>query len=380
MIRAGLNISSQDRDKASSTYQKHKAGSVLNKSVVSRSKRVDEWDNIIMNDVRRFEAEQREMAKKKQEMKQQIMSDLNAQMQEKKQLHKKEIELERELAQKREKVYEMQDKRQKQQELAKSRKHEEEKRNRESQIAEMENLKRLEKEKEKSQAVHDKEDIQKFLQSEIDRERKKREDYQQICKKQYQENMQLKEFMKQQEAQKQREDNMRKNDMFGDMFEVKQHVSYKYAAKNDQKLESLNKILVEEQERKNRMRNIAQFEEGLNNLEHKRSLEEQWKENRLKENLKMNRNYLEEQIKFKREQSKFEKDLELTQAELMNKKARLELEQESKKKENSRMNRVKHKQELYNQINVKKDVTHTMSEQERLLNKEKLDQINEQEL
>jgi hypothetical protein len=376
--RAGLNISHQGPANTGSQYggsrrgiKSSHRGSDLNRTV-NDDKKVDEWDHIVINDVRQYEEEQKAIVRKRLETKHKIMSDLNAQMQEKRKLHKREVELEQELEQKRARVYEQQDKRHKQQELVKSRKTEDEKRNREKQIAEIENFKRLEKEKEQSQAVNEKKDIEKFLQDEMTRERKKRDEYQQVCQKQYIENMQQKEFLKKQEEQKISEDNMRKNDMFGDMFEKKTHVSYKYAAKNDQKFNALNKILQDEHERKNRIRNIAGFEEGLNDFEHKKQLEDQWKENRLKVNLKDNKKYLQEQINYKKEKSKFERDLEQDLADQMNKKAREELEIEATNQENHRKRRLQNKDELRTQMNFKDNGVTKMTEQERLMNKDKL--------
>lgn len=184
IARAGLNISNnQGRDMSNSAYHKMRENlnssfrhSNLNKSQISP--KVDEWDHIIINDVRQYEEEQKNIAQKRKEMKRKIMDDLNAQMHEKRQLQKRENELEKELEKKRLRVYEIQDKRRKQQELQKSRKNEEEKLNREFQIAEIEKYKRLEKEREKAQAITDKKKIEEYLQAEMDREKKKREDYQ----------------------------------------------------------------------------------------------------------------------------------------------------------------------------------------------------------
>lgn len=161
--------------------------------------------------------------------------------------------------------------------------------------------------------------------------------------------------------------------MFGDMFEVKKHVSYQYAAKNDQKVDTLSKILRQEQDRINRIRNIGEFEYGESKLDHKHKLEEQWKENRLKERQKQNKDYLQEQIKFKEQHAKFEKDIEQDLADKINKKAQEELEKETKKKQEAERRRAKkYKDELKTQINFKHEQHPTMTEQERLMNKEKL--------
>lgn len=139
------------------------------------------------------------------------------------------------------------------------------------------------------------------------------------------------------------------------------------------KYDALSKILKDEKERKNRIRNVVEFEEGGNSLERRQNLEQQWKENRLKENLRMNKQFLQEQIKFKMEQDKFEKDLEINQATQMNMKAQEELDREAKKQENERKRRLKHKDDLRTQMNSKTDPYGSMTHQERLMNKDKLD-------
>ena len=73
--------------------------------------------------------------------------------------------------------------------------------------------------------------------------------------------------MKLQDQKRAKEDAIRKKDIFGDMFEEKRHVSYELAAKNQKKFEALNKILRQENERKNQVRNYAEFEEGVNHLD-----------------------------------------------------------------------------------------------------------------
>jgi len=125
MLRAGLDICSQERPDVNSSYNKDRQNLAasyrskdLNRSQIV-SKEVDEWDCIIMNDVRRFEEEQKQLAKQKQELKKKVMDDLNAQLQEKKKLHKEEVEHEKELELERERVFEIQDRRRKEQELKK---------------------------------------------------------------------------------------------------------------------------------------------------------------------------------------------------------------------------------------------------------------------
>ena len=155
----------------------------------------------------------------------------------------------------------------KQKEMVKSRKNAEERKIMETQIAELEKIKRFEKSNEIALAKAEKEQVNKELQDELEREKQKRKDYQDVCQKQYQENIQLKEYMKKQKLKKAKEDIQRKKDLFGDMFEEKRHVSYELAAKNQKKFDALNKILVQENERKNQFRNYAEFEEGVNYLD-----------------------------------------------------------------------------------------------------------------
>ena len=158
-------------------------------------------------------------------------------------------------------------------------------------------------------------------------------------------------------------------DMFGNMFEERKHVSYELAAKNQRKFEALNKILKEEYERKEKIKNYAEFENGVNAYDHKQKLNEQLKENRLKDNLRTNKNFLEEQIKLKRLQDKFEKDMDLSEAKKMNMKAQEELDKEAIRLEKDRLKRLKHKDELKNQMNLKGSANLHMTEQERLINK-----------
>ena len=131
MIRAGLNISSQERPGgAGSDDDQINLSSFrskdLNRSQVSR-KPMDEWDNIILNDVRRFEEEKKISVLKKQQMKRKVMDDLNAQLQEKRKISKREEELEKELDRQREFIKRNEERRQKEQELKKNRKNDDEK-------------------------------------------------------------------------------------------------------------------------------------------------------------------------------------------------------------------------------------------------------------
>ena len=126
MIRAGLNISSQERPVGTSNDGDHMQiasfrSKDLNRSQISR-KPVDEWDNIILNDVRRFEEEQKISILKKQQMKRKVMQDLNAQMVEKRKISKREEELEKELERQREFIKHNDERKQKEQELKKTRK------------------------------------------------------------------------------------------------------------------------------------------------------------------------------------------------------------------------------------------------------------------
>lgn len=154
------------------------------------------------------------------------------------------------------------------------------------------------------------------------------------------------------------------------------HISYELAARNQKKFDALNKILVEENERKNRVKNYKEFEEGVNSLEKKKKLDEQLKENRLKENLRMNKNYLREQMKNKQEHDAFERDLEQTQAKQMNLKAQEELDKEAKRHQADRQKRIQHKDELKTQMNFKPNPYAHMTEQERRMNRDRLDEAH----
>lgn len=400
MIRAGLNISSQERANASSYVSDRKNLASFRSKELNRSyaspKQVDEWDKLIINDVLKFEEEQKASLLKKQQMKRQVMEDLNAQMQEKRKLKRKEEELERSndtgylpkanagyansgrlaggLDKQREYIN-VQDRRVREQELKNSKKSEVEKRTMETQIAEIERMKKLEKEMERELALKEKRQADKALQDELNREIRKKQENRVAYQKQYQENMQLKEIVKKQEQQKVRNENGDKKDMFGDMFEEKKHISYELAAKNQKKFDALNRILKEEHERESRIKNYSKFEEGTNAYDHKQKLSEQLKENRLKENLKNNRKVLEEQIKYKEQHERFEKDLERSEAKRMNMKAKEELDKEADRMEKHRLKRLENKEELKNQITYKANPLTTMTEQERRMNKDRLDLI-----
>jgi len=378
LMRLGLNISSQERP-INSSYLKDKSGrsmhnrtTNLNRSTVGQ-KPANDWDNIIKNDVRKYEEEQRQCALKKQQLKRKIMDDLNAQMQEKRKIERKQKENEIKMEKVRQGVNHEHERHLIQQELRKSRKNADQRKIMETQIAELENMKKFERDNDRVLAVHEKEQVDQALQDELSRERKKKREYQKVCQKQYDENIQLKETIKQQEQEKLRNEAIRKKDMFGDMFEERKHVSYEYAARNQQKFEALNKILDHENERKNRVKNYAEFEEGVNSLEKKQHLSEQLNQNRLKERLRNNRNYLEEQINFKKRQNRFEKDLELNAAKQMNDKAQEELNREAERHQDQRFKCMKHNDELKTQMNFKQDQFTLMTEQERKMNRDKLD-------
>ena len=91
--KAGLDILSQERGVNHSYSQKEKAIPLYNRTAnLNRSSigphHPDEWDNIILNDVKKYEEEQRETLRQKQKVKRQIMEDLNVQIMEKKKLQK----------------------------------------------------------------------------------------------------------------------------------------------------------------------------------------------------------------------------------------------------------------------------------------------------
>lgn len=168
------------------------------------------------------------------------------------------------------------------------------------------------------------------------------------------------------------EDARRKRDIFGDMFEEKKHVSYEYAARNDKKFDQLNRILRSEQERKSKIHNYAGFESLPRDRQNKEKNLELIGRIRAKEDRKVNRSYLEEQIKMKERQQKFEKDLELKAAKAMNDKARLELDQEVQKQEIDRKKRLHNKDELRHQIEERRVNDIIMNDHEKALNKDKL--------
>ena len=74
---------------------------------------------------------------------------------------------------------------------------------------------------------------------------------------------------------------------------------------------------------------------------------------RHKEDLKSNLTFLQEQMMFRKEQERFEKDAEMKQARLMNKKAAEEIEIESKRNKEQRLKRIRHNDELKNQSKLK---------------------------
>jgi len=235
--RAGEVILSQERD-MNKSYSHHE-GSVplynrtsnLNRTNVTM-RSADEWDNIIMNDVMKYEEEQKQLMLEKQKIKRQVMKDLNIQMNEKKKLKQKEKEAELELEKKRQSVQRKEERSMKNTEMIKCRKNKEERKIMESQIAEMDKIKRLGKQNERIRAKVEKDQASKALEEDKNRELQKRKEYQEICQLQYKENLELKEYMKKQEEEKRKKETIRKHDIFGDMFEVKKHVSYELAAKN----------------------------------------------------------------------------------------------------------------------------------------------------
>lgn len=386
MMRAGLDISSQD-GRLNASYTKYNRNQVIpggvnmNHSNISH-KPVDEWDNIIMNDVRKFEEEQKQAMNKKQELKRKVMEDLNAQIHEKRKLKNIAKENEKALEQRLEDINKNKDKRRKQQELEKNRKNQEERKIMATQIAEIENMKKFEKENDRTIAKTEKEKVDKALEDDLQRERRKKREYQEVCQKQYQENVQLKQYMKHQERQKEIENNTQKHkDMFGNMFEPKKHISYELAARNQKKIDRLYNgqngsatgVMAAENYRTNKIKNYKAFEEGVNSLERKQKLDEERKKVRQKETQRINRSYLKEQMKFKEEHDKFEKELALNQAKQMNQKAQDELEREAKRQFEQRQKRVEHMDQLKTQMNFKANPYAGMTEQERLLNKEKLE-------
>jgi hypothetical protein len=176
--KAGLNISSQERSMNNSYYRDSKRAPMhnrtanLNKSHVS-PKNVDEWDNIIMNDVKKFEEEQKLKSLNKQHLKRQVMDDLNKQINEKKRLINRERQLEIELEKKRQNVHHLQEKQATQAEIRKTWKNQEERKIMETQIAEVENMKKLEQYNELRQAKAEKEQVSKALEDDLTRERRK---------------------------------------------------------------------------------------------------------------------------------------------------------------------------------------------------------------
>lgn len=155
--------------------------------------------------------------------------------------------------------------------------------------------------------------------------------------------------MKKKELERKNEDSVKKQDMFGNMFEKKKHVSYQYAAMNQRKFDALTKILDQENERKNRVRNYTEFEDSPNQMDKKNLRDQEKKRLRQQEDLKSNVNFLQEQIKFRKQQEKFEKDAELKQAHLMNKRAMDELEMEAQRNQELRNKRIQHKNDLKTQ-------------------------------
>lgn len=185
IVKAGADILSQPQDLNRSYHSKTGSAAMnsysanLNKSLVA-PKIPDEWDNLIMNDVKKYEEEQRQTLEQKRKLKQQIMSDLNKQMKEKEMAKKKtqREEIDQEL--KRQNVHQMAEKREKQQEMRKKMKNDEERKIMETQIAELEKVKKFEKYNERAQAQTEKEQVLKALEDEALKEKMKRKEYQEI--------------------------------------------------------------------------------------------------------------------------------------------------------------------------------------------------------
>jgi len=106
------------------------------------------------------------------------------------------------------------------------------------------------------------------------------------------------------------------------------------------------------------------------------------------ENQKSNLIFLQEQMKFRKEAERFEKETALRQAKMMNMTAQEEIERENKRNKEQKMRRIKNKDELKTQgrLNsngnngvigiekkMKKDQFRNMTEQERLMNRERLE-------
>jgi hypothetical protein len=376
--KAGLDISSSEVEANKQQYQDSQRSPRVNRtSNLNRShvmpKNGDEWDNIIMKDVKKYEEEQKQSILQKQQLKRQTMDDLNKQINEKKRLVKREREIEIELEKKRQNVHHLQDKRATQAEVRKTWKNQEQRKVMETQIAEVENMKRFEHDKELSIAKVEKAEANKACEDEITRNMRKRRENKQEYQKQYQENIELKDHLMKQEQQRRKEDALKKVDMFGDMFEEKVHVSYEYAARNKKKVDALSKILDQENKHKNKIKNYAGFEQGVNNLERKQILSNQLKEIRLKEDLRTNKHFLEEQISFRKKQQKFEKNVDLNQAKQMNLVAQEELDKDVKRQEQRKVKRIEYTNELRTQIDHKDDPYSHMTEQERRMNKDKLE-------
>lgn len=271
-VRAGADILSREKEMNRSGYSKNGSAAgysytaSLNRSLVG-PKAPDEWDNLIMNDVKKYEQEQQQTLEKRRKMKQQIMNDLNKQIRDKEALKKKSREEEINMEKKRQNIHHQQEKLEKQKELLKKMKNDEERKIMETQIAELEHHRKFEKHNEKLQAEHEKEQVLRELEDDLEKQKMKKKEYIEVCQRQYKENMELKESLKKREIQRMKEDTAKKNDMFGDLFEEKTHVSYELAARNQKKFDALTKILERENEKKNRARNYTEFEEGDNKLD-----------------------------------------------------------------------------------------------------------------
>lgn len=250
---------------------------------------------------------------------------------------------------KRQNIHHQQDKLEKQKEMFKKLKNDEERKIMETQIAELENQRKFEKHNEKLQAQHEKEQVLRELEDDLEKQKIKKKEYIEVCQKQYKENMELKESLKKRELERKKEDNAKSQDIFGNLFEKKTHVSYELAARNQKKFDALTKILERENEKKNKARNYTEFEEGDNKLDKKNDKDQQKKRIKHQEDVRSNLDFLQEQIKFRKEKEKFERDAELKQANIMNKRALDELEIEAARNQDMRKKRIQHKNELKTQ-------------------------------
>ncbi|CAI2362876.1 unnamed protein product [Moneuplotes crassus] len=362
-------------------------------------KALDEWGIIIMDDVKRFEREEKQILENRRKIKQKIMDDLNKQVKEKEALKKKQKQEEIDLEKKRQSIFRQQEKREKQNELLKRMKRDEERKIMDTQIAEIENYKKIEMYHEKLQADHEKEQALKELEEDLESQKMKRKAYIEGCQKQYQENLQLKEFMRQKEADLKRQATFKQHQLFDGMFEQKKHISYELADRNQKKYDALSRILKLENERKQRARNYLEPKTGGTDIEKKTQKESQKRKLKHQEDVKETLDYLKGQIRYKEQKKRLEKDAKfdtgvstmmngrnnsqnivLDNTSLMKLKAREFLAKEAKK-ETLQTQKIEYKRDFRNQgLGRKKGPFGAqgyqgMTEQERLMNKKRLDAI-----